>query len=251
MKTALLLLALVAVSPLTGCKHADAHHPHWTYEGAEGPSAWAGLSPEFAACGAGHAQSPVDLSGAAPTDLTALAPAWKPSKLSLTHNGHTVQQTAEPGSTLELGGKTFQLAQLHFHHPSEHAVDGKRFPLEVHLVHKGPDGELAVVGVFFEEGAESAALAPIVAALPQERGATASSDAPVDPSGFLPQDKAYFSYAGSLTTPPCSEGVKWQVFKAPASASASQLEAFAKLFENNARPLMPLDGRAVAVDSTP
>ncbi len=256
-----LLLSIIA---LAGCHAArpDAH-PHWSYEGEAGPGQWGHLSPEFAACAAGRAQSPIDLAGAKPAALPPLAFHYRSSPATATNDGHTVQVDLADGGTLEVGvegqarqsgllqGPTavYRLVQFHFHHPSEHTVDGRPAPLELHLVHKGDDGKLAVVGVLFDEGAASDALAPLFSHLPSTKGGPQPLPAPVDASALLPADHASMRYTGSLTTPPCSEGVSWIVMTTRVTASPEQLGAFAALFPHDARPTQPRNDRPVETDA--
>ena len=220
--------------------------PHWSYKGAGGPDSWGNLDASYAACGTGTQQSPIDLSRALQAEVDAGSIKWKPIKLrSVVNNGHTIQVNTPNGGHLELDGFRYDLIQFHFHHMSEHTVDGKQFPMEVHFVHKAEDGDsLAVVGVFLVAGSENAVLAPIWAAIPQEEGES-SLDLSVDVKGLLPKSSAAFRYAGSLTTPPCSEVVAWTVLKEPVGASTDQIAAFAKLFPNNFRPVQPLNRRFI------
>ena len=219
---------------------------HWSYDGANGPKSWGELDASYAACGFGTQQSPIGLSGAVSAKFDSGPIKWEPIKLgSIVNNGHTIQVNTPNGGHMELNGSRYNLLQFHFHHMSEHTVDGKRFPMEAHFVHKAANGDgLSVVGVFFVEGPESPVLAPIWAALPKQEGEV-SIDASVDPRGLLPTSSAAFRYAGSLTTPPCSEVVAWIVLKEPVSASVDQIAAFAKLFSNNFRPIQPLNRRFI------
>lgn len=206
------------------------------------------MDSSYAVCSAGAQQSPIDLIGAVPAELKTAAINWKPITLkSIVNNGHTIQVNTSDGGYLELEGARYDLVQFHFHHLSEHTVAGVRFPMEAHFVHKSvAGGGLAVVGVFLVEGAESAALAPIWAAMPQKEG-TASADGVVDAKGLLPNSPAAFRYAGSLTTPPCSETVAWTVFQEPVNASKDQIAAFAAVFPNNFRPVQPLNRRFILI----
>ncbi len=251
-----LLLSAFAMAALTAAfaapgdtpedgKAKPAHPTHWTYGGEEGPEHWADLSPENRPCAAGLQQSPVELSGAMSADAPAPVPHWIPANsTTVANNGHTLQVNIPTGGSITLEGKSYALKQFHFHHPSEHTVDGKAFPLEVHLVHAASDGDLAVVGVLFEEGAANPALDPIWATAPIKEG-EARINAQIDPYRFLPPVVGVYRYEGSLTTPPCSETVHWTVMATPATASASQLAAFASLFPWNARPVQPLNRRYV------
>jgi len=230
-------------------EHGDAggHAAHWTYAGAEGPDHWGGLSPDFAACSSGRMQSPIDIASAA-TGLAVGAPghdiAYQDVPLSILHNGHTVQMNYAPGSSMSIEGQQYDLLQFHFHAPSEHTVDGKAFPMEVHFVHKDSHGGLAVIGVMIEEGAANAALADAWAHLPgHEAAETTIADVSINAGAILPPDGRYHHYKGSLTTPPCSEGVRWFVLSQPISMSAAQIEKFEAAAAPNARPVQPLNSR--------
>ena len=224
---------------------------HFEYEGEDGPAHWGDLSPAYIACKTGTAQSPIDLKGAAGADLPNLGFAWLSGAPTILNNGHTIQVSLPAGGTLTTAGAEFPLAQFHFHAHSEHTVDGKTTPLEIHFVHKNAAGELAVVGVLVEEGAENATLGKLFASLPADKDGKTTLTESIDPATLLPTDKLYYRYAGSLTTPPCSEGVKWHVLKSTITASKAQIEAFTKLYENDARPVQPLGTRDLQIDNTP
>ncbi len=237
-----------------------AHGPHWSYEGAEDPSHWARLSPEFASCGVGHQQSPIDIVTAAATPLPAGTAGFDPVlfgpttrqavPVDIVNNGHTVQVDTVGSGALMIGDARYVLQQFHFHSPSEHTVDGRSYPLEVHFVHKATDGKLAVIGVLFEEGAENPALAPFWKSLPRSAGAPVDLGAGgVSIDTLLPARRDAYRYAGSLTTPPCSEAVKWVVMADHVSASAAQIATFRAIIQGNNRPVQPLRGRAVYTDA--
>jgi len=224
--------------------HATAH---WSYGGADGPEHWGDLSADFVACSAGRMQSPIDIASAA-TGLAVGAPAYEIAyqdvPLSILHNGHTVQLNYAPGSSMSIEDQQYDLLQFHFHAPSEHTVDGKAFPMEAHFVHKDSHGGLAVIGVMIEEGAANAALAESWAHLPAHQAAeTTVADVSVNAGAILPLDGSYHHYKGSLTTPPCSEGVRWFVLSQPISMSAEQIQMFEAAAAPNARPVQPLNSR--------
>ena len=214
----------------------------WSYEGGTGPSAWGSLNTEYAACGQGAAQSPIDLTSAIPAEIDTVAVRWTmETDGRVTNNGHTIEVKVPTGSAIKLDTVTYELVQFHFHHPSEHLIDGKAAAMEAHFVHRSADGNLAVLGVLIEEGAQNAALEPIWSAMPQHKGD--GSIVSVMLKDLLPVDRAQFRYAGSLTTPPCAEIVNWITFKTPLQASRAQIDAFARLFPMNARPVQPLNRR--------
>jgi carbonic anhydrase len=196
-------------------------------------------SPAADACTLGTEQSPIHISSAEAkrTPLPALAFDYHASKATVEHRGHAVQVNLTEDNALRLGDVDYKLLQFHYHHPSEHLIDGKAAPLEVHLVHQNAAGNLAVVGVLFHEGAANPALATKLASI--------GKDATVDPRELLPADLGYFAYNGSLTTPPCSEGVKWLVLARPMTASAEQLAALQKQVEPNARAPQKVNERLI------
>lgn len=227
---------------------ADAHvahgPPHWGYEGANGPGQWGELSADFRTCAIGTEQTPIDLHAGIRAQTGKVDFAYHRMPLAILNNGHTIQVNAPPGNRVVLAGAGYELVQFHFHHPSEHLLAGKALDLECHFVHRGPDGGLAVVGVFFQPGAANAGLAPIWRAMPtEETAAKPVEGVMVDPAALLPKDRTYFRYMGSLTTPPCSEAVTWTVFRSPLQASPDQIRQFAALFPANARPVQPLNHR--------
>jgi carbonic anhydrase len=238
-----------------------AQDKHWSYEdGPEsvGPATWGTLAGN-ATCSTGTQQTPVNLSigAAAPQDLPDLLFEYWPSILSMTNNGHTVEMTYTARASLgRMGGtEKWTLAQFHFHAPSEHTVDGTSYPLEMHLVHLDAAGKPAVVvGVFIRAGAENAALARAFRSLPARQGETIVPHGErIDAGALLPADRTFFTYAGSLTTPPCTEGITWFVMKTPIEMSPAQIDAFTKLehLGHTNRPIQRLGGRTVLIDSTP
>ncbi len=249
---ALLALTLGGV----GCGNEAAHghvagpgshaKAHFGYTGATAPSHWGALSEDWWACGAGRAQSPIDLTSAVKAELPDLEMDYKSTGVHIVNNGHSVQLNYEKGSTLSFNEDAFALLQFHFHAPSAHTVDGKHFDMEMHLVHRSPTGERAVIGVFIKEGKENAAFAPIWDHLPQLRGPVAVVPGMrIDVDDLLPADKNYYSYVGSLTTPPCTEGVLWKVLATPIELSRAQIDAFRAIYRGNNRPVQPLYGRAI------
>ncbi|MGH9364908.1 MAG: carbonic anhydrase [Thermoanaerobaculia bacterium] len=264
---ALVGLVLLTFGPACREKSHDsvagaAHEKHWGYEdGAEtvGPEHWGAL-PGEELCATGRRQSPIALrasgeGAAASRDIPGLAFDYRPSKLSMINNGHTVQVNYDVGSSVSEGGTSYRLAQFHFHASSEHTLDGRSFPLEIHLVHVGADGKPElVVGVFVQEGAENAALAAAFRELPKHQGETvAPAAATIDAAGVLPAARTHFAYDGSLTTPPCTEGIRWRVLREPIEMSQEQIEAFRSLphLGRSQRPLQPLGSRAVLLGTNP
>lgn len=234
-----------------GADHGDdhgkaGHGAHWTYKGESGPAHWGDLKEEYAACKTGKAQSPIDITGSFGTQERTLAFNYKETGSKIVDNGHTVQINPGEGGSIEINGEKFDLLQFHFHSPSEHTVDGKSFPLEMHLVHKNAAGQLAVVGILFNEGEENSTIATLWKSMPHEENHEMEvAGGMIDPTTLLPEDKTFFSYDGSLTTPPCSEGVKWQVMVSPMTVSAEQVEAFKSRHPDSNRPVQELNGRTI------
>lgn len=211
--------------------------PHWSYAGNNGAEHWGELQPDFKVCQLGLEQTPIDLAGGMKGEPAAVALDYKALALRIVNNGHTIQVNADAGSSCMIGVTKYELLQFHFHHPSEHLLRGKPFDLECHFVHKSSAGDLAVVGVFVTPGVKNGALQAIFDAMPRSEGPELRASGSVDPAALLPKSTSYFRYMGSLTTPPCSEGLTWTVFREPVEASAEQIGQFARLFPNNARPV--------------
>jgi len=224
------------------------HKMHWSYEGDTGPGHWGSLDDKFGVCETGQSQSPIDIQTSGMTqNAKPIEFHYSTSAIKVINNGHTIQANYDKGSYATIGGKRYDLLQFHFHSPSEHTVDGKPADLVAHLVHKAEDGELAVVGVLFKQGKENEFLKPIWSGLPLESGTKTESSNTIFVSNMLPEDKSYYHYTGSLTTPPCSEGVNWNVLSTTVEASATQIEAFTSIFSKSARPTLPLHGRMVSL----
>jgi carbonic anhydrase len=220
-------------------------HDHWDYQGDNGPAAWAQLKPEFAQCAKGSRQSPIDIRGGIKVELEPVRFDYRPAPFRVIDNGHTVQVAVGAGSFIEVMGRRFELLQFHFHRPSEERIDGKQFDMVVHLVHKDLEGRLAVVAVLLERGSALPLVQNVWNNLPLEKGDEVAVRTPLDPAGLLPVDRSYFTYMGSLTTPPCSEGVLWMVMKNPVPISPDQIGIFARLYPMNARPLQAASGRLI------
>jgi carbonic anhydrase len=223
-----------------------AEGPHWSYEGDTGPDKWGSLGGEGNVCATGTQQSPVDISETARTALPRLVMIWARSADTIVNNGHTIELGFADGGTLGTSPHLYRLKQFHFHRPSEHTIGGWRTAMEVHFVHErvGGDGDnFAVVGVRMIEGRPNRVFARIVATMPTKEGPPVAADPGIDPYGLLPFGGPYIRYAGSLTTPPCSETVAWMVLAEPIEVAPSDIEAFAKLYPDNARPVQKLNRR--------
>ncbi len=211
-----------------------------------GPDRWSELESANVVCKQGGAQSPIDLSDAIRVPaLPGLTLNYGQTKVKVVNNGHTFQVNVDKGSSLTLNGKRFDLAQFHFHTPSEHTVEGRSYPLELHLVHQASDKSLAVIGVLLAEGAPNMVLTRFWERLPKAEG-EAGTGVTIAVQDLLPRNiDDYFTYSGSLTTPPCTESVRWIVLKRPVEVSKAQVAAFRAVFSNNARPTQPLGARLV------
>lgn len=241
-------IAAISAKPSIPAPHGGA--PHWDYQGLGGPANWGKLETGFGACEMGATQSPINLQPTLSADLPAIFFNYAATPTAVTNNGHTLQVNVFEGSSIMVDGKEFPLAQFHFHTPSEYQIDGKAFPLEIHFVHKNAQGVLAVIGVMVQEGAANSELDGIFAAAPREGGRTQQlPDATTDIRKLLPSAATYYRLMGSLTTPPCSEGVHWHVMTTPIEASKAQIDKFRTYFAMNARPLQPANNRLVVRDS--
>jgi carbonic anhydrase len=221
---------------------------HWGYQGEEGPEYWGQLSPGFSLCGDGKNQSPVDLSTGFDLELPELIFQYHGTPVRELNNGHTIMLEVSPGHYLEIPElqQRFDFKQAHFHSPSEHTIDGNSFAMEIHLVHANEDGELAVVGIMFEEGEEDPMLNRIWSFMPEHEGETTESPLTVFEAGVMPPTREYFRYNGSLTTPPCSEGVTWMVLKQHMTASEEQIDRFQqRVGPLTNRPVQPHNARLI------
>jgi carbonic anhydrase len=225
--------------------HQDNEQLHWDYEGEVDPDHWAELSPAFIACAEGHFQSPIDLETYTSKKLHAdiLNFEYNPSPVDIVNNGHTIQANVENKNRLIIGETAYTLKQLHFHAPAEHQIDGIIFPMEMHLVHSNEEGKLAVVGVFIKEGLENEAFKIIWNEMPDHLSKHRHPIEKADLLHLIPENHAVIHYSGSLTTPPCSEGVEWYVMENPLSLSKAQIGKFKKLYAHNNRPIQERDGR--------
>ena len=218
----------------------------WSYDGEGGPAFWAELDPAFALCATGRRQSPIDIRGGVAVELEPIRFDYRPSDFAVIDDGHTILARLAPGNTMAVGGRRFALRQMHFHHPAEERIDGRRFDMSLHLVHEDDEGRLAVLALLLQRGDEPQ---PVVQRvwndLPLERGVEQPASQPIDPAALLPADRAYATYMGSLTTPPCSEDVLWLVMRQPLSVTQAQIDVFTHLYPMNARPLQSAAGRLI------
>jgi carbonic anhydrase len=241
------LLAAFAVA-LAVAPAAIAQTAPWSYQGKTGPLAWGKLDPAYHACAKGHEQSPIDIRGARlnkalhPIEFHYIA-----GPVTLVNDTRTIVARVDPGSYIVAGGVRYELVEFSFHHPGEEAVKGKLTEMEVDLLHKSADGKLAVIAVRLREDldAPNAVLAALWPHLPKTAGATEKVAEMVNAGGLLPADRGYWTYLGSLTTPPCTEGVRWFIFEQELSLSRDQLRAFAALFRMNTRALQDTHGRRI------
>jgi carbonic anhydrase len=226
---------------------ARAEGAHWSYADAAN---W-GADGTFPACSIGGEQSPIDLTGAVRAEIEPPAVSWRAEAFRIVNNGHTIQANASPGGFATSAGRKYELQQFHFHAPSEHTLDSKRSAMEAHFVHGGEGENLMVIGVFLEGGGRDAnpAFSALMAAAPKDEGETALNAA-MDPASLLPKARHFFRYEGSLTTPPCSEVVEWNVFAAPVPVAQGDIERFKEPFPMNARPLQPVHRRILLTSSS-
>ncbi len=234
-------LGMAFACPL--CRPAAADE--WGYDGALGPDHWGTLSKAYQACSNGKLQTPIDLHGPVTGIANSVKRDYKAMPLKIINNGHTIQVNATPGSSATIDDERFELLQFHFHHPSEHLLLGEAKALEAHFVHRNAGGKLAVLGVFLAASNKALkALDPVWDALPSNAGPEYTvAGATVMPEGMFPSSQTHYRYDGSLTTPPCAEGVSWVVYAEPVDISTGQVSRFAKLFALNARPVQPLNDR--------
>jgi carbonic anhydrase len=219
---------------------------HWDYStGPAGPHAWGELSPDNIACLQGQSQSPIDIREAVSASENPIDFQYQKAPLSIVNNGHTIQVNNSAQNSINIGDQAYQLRQFHFHNPSEHTILGQAYPLEMHLVHQNQAGQLAVIGALFEEGKYNPALDDVWKNMPTQVNVESATNNPIDVNALLPADRSYYHYQGSLTTPPCTEGVMWYVLSTPLTMSRAQIDTFRAVMSDNARPVQPLHQRSL------
>ncbi len=242
--------SLLAIAILTNGCATNLQHPipntHWSYTGHEGPDYWGNLSPDYSTCNNGVNQSPINLTKFISADLAPLKLAYQSGGYEIVNNGHTIQVNYQPGSKLEINGHFYELKQFHFHSPSENHINGKSYPMEIHLVHADTTGNLAVVAIMLEEGKVNKMLKEVWEAMPKQAGNKNELNFNVSANSILPLNQDYYRYNGSLTTPPCSEGVLWLVMKQAITVTKNQIKQYTILMHQPTnRPLQPIYARPV------
>lgn len=248
MKPSVLLrssLATIMAVGLVTTLHASGKAAHWGYEGHEGPAHWGEISRDYHTCKSGKKQSPIDISAAETAGISAITFNYASSPIDMVNNGHTIQMNYSGDSKITVSGKSYKLLQFHFHSPSEHTINGKPADMVAHLVHQAEDGQLGVIAVLMNKGAKNKTIATLWKHMPTKPGDHKKAKAEINVADLLPADQSYFNYSGSLTTPPCSEGVNWMVLRQPVEVSAEQIAAFTNMFAKSVRPVQPLHGRVV------
>ena len=230
--------AVVAAAP-------KVYSNHWSYDGESGPASWGRINPEWAKCSSGNRQSPIDIRDGMKVELEQITFDYKPSSFNVTDNGHTVQVMVSGGNFITVSNRMYELVQFHFHRPSEERVNGKGYEMVLHMVHKDAEGHLAVIALLLERGKPQPVIQTVWNNLPLEKLETLAPAIVLDPMDLIPARRDYFTFMGSLTTPPCTEGVLWLVMKEPVQASPAQLALFARLYPLNARPVQPGSGRVI------
>lgn len=242
----LVLSLLFLVVSHTKVYAAEKHHEvHWSYTGHGNPAQWAQLNPDYETCANGMAQSPINITKAVQTDLPALEFQYQETVASIVNNGHTIQINLANGNFLKVGNQKLELLQFHFHTPSEEQINGKRSNMVAHFVHKSAEGQLGVVALLIKSGARNKAFTSIFQHLPRKGETISVENLKLDLNAMLPSNKNYYTFTGSLTTPPCTENVQWIVLKQAVSLSPNQIKAFKNKYVFNARPVQALHNRAI------
>jgi carbonic anhydrase len=242
------VLAIAALVTIVSASLAAEGGAHWSYGGSTGPEKWGTLEHDYSSCAHGQIQSPIDIRDdvAHKLDLPPIDFAYKPSALKIVDNGHTIKVNYARGSFITVGTRRYELVELHFHKPSEEKINGKAYDMVAHLVHRDGAGKLAVVAVLLETGSANPLITTLWTHLPKEKNKEDVVDAvSVDAADLLPEKQAYYTFTGSLTTPPCTEGVTWFVLRNPTSISADQVARFGAIYATNARPVQPLNDRKI------
>jgi len=264
----IILIGMMSLSMMAYGSEQHIGKPHWSYTGSEGPASWGNLSNDYRTCKSGVNQSPINITAPTSSRLFKLEFDYRSVPLQILNNGHTIQfnysdislndehfitidnkrypmpSATQHNSILLVSGEPYSLLQVHFHSPSEHAVDGIRYPLEAHFVHMNKQNQLAVVSVLFKNGQENPFISRVWQHMPTStQAATLINGVNVNVNDLLSNKRGYYHYRGSLTTPPCSEGVRWFVMKEKLEISKQQVAAFLQVINKNARPLQPINQR--------
>lgn len=237
-----------AAPTATPKKDSHGHEVHWAYEGEGGPDAWGQLKSEFKTCAIGKRQSPIHIEDGQTLQgpAEAIQFSYQPSQGTVVNNGHTIQVDVAGDNSIMVRGSNYKLLQFHFHHPSEERINHKVYSMVAHLVHRNIEGQLAVVAVLLDPGSANGLINKVWTYMPLDSGDTVRMPAGLlDLNELLPKDQRYYQFLGSLTTPPCTEGVLWLVLKQPTTVSPEQLKLFSQLYPHNARPVQPLHGRPI------
>ncbi len=235
----MLFISVTSQNSLAGGK------THWGYTGHEGPAHWGGLSSDYHVCRSGREQSPVNINGSSMGRSRSILFGYSSKPSNIVNNGHTIQVNMKEGSRITVNDKTYELLQFHFHSPSEHQVDGQHAAMVIHFVHKADDGQLGVVGLLLDKGKSNKIIEQLWQYMPEDKGGEAPLPATVEVKRMLPLNRAFYNYSGSLTTPPCSEGVNWMVLKGRGSVSHKQVKKFTTIFPNSIRPIQPINHRTI------
>jgi carbonic anhydrase len=246
---------VVAIALIPWSPHAQNPKPvstawrtPWSYEGARGPEHWGDLDPEYAPCKEGKEQSPIDIQSAEQVDLPAIRFEYKSGPLNIINNGYTAVRVdyVHSGDLLIVGDKRYELTQFHFHHPSEEYMHGRPYDMVLHLMHAASDGKVAGVAVLLKAGRANPTIDQLWEHMPKTAGPLEEiAGVEINPANLLPHDTSYYTYMGSQTAPPCSEGVTWFVLKTPIEISPEEINAFARRYPHDVRPVQPLNGRIV------
>ncbi|MCP4745873.1 MAG: carbonic anhydrase [Desulfobacteraceae bacterium] len=239
-KCNILICALILM--IAGCNRGV----QWAHYGSRGPENWGSLDPEFSACSEGKNQSPVNLTKFTETKLPGITFYYQVGGFEIINKGHTIIVNQKPGSKIIVGGNEFELKQYYFRSPSEHNIDNVSFPLEAHLVHQDKNGNYAIIAIFFIAGEKNENISQAWANIPEQVGDRNKLSIKIDAETLVPDDRDYYYVNGSLTTPPCTEGVKWFIMKTPMTASIAQIEKFTFVIKHpNNRPLQPIHSRKI------
>ena len=251
LKTAKQVILLALSIPIIGVlasptpTKAGEDSPDWSYGGAANPTQWGRLGHDFALCETGRDQSPIDIDNAVLGTPADIVFNYSEAPLVVVNNGHTVQVNYEKGSTVSINGEEYELLQFHFHTKAEHTLSRRAAAMELHFVHRNEEGKLAVVGVMMEKGKAHPSIDTIWQHIPGAGETNAVEGVTMNVASLLPNGSTYYSYSGFLTTPPCSEGVSWNVLAKPIQVSEEQIAAFEQLYQVNARPIQPTNGRII------